>query len=421
MTRPTTWQPLLDAALAARARRVLDEIAVALRQEPDDDDPSLGSGYLGPALYLGYLDGFDRGQGHAAHGEALRDRAIDELASGSLPAGLYPGLTGIAWAVEHLQGDLDVAADDDPNVEIDEALLAFVDGAAPGGDYDLLRGFAGIGVYALERARRPSGRQLLARVVERLRELAEPRGPGVAWRTPPENMWSVERAAYPAGYYNLGVAHGVPPVALVLAAASAVEVSDARELLDGAMRWILAQRRDADSPFVFPALEVCGGPALPSRAAWCYGDPGVAVTLLATARAVGNAEWEQAALAAATRAAARPHESCGVKDAGVCHGAAGLALLFHRLWHATGDACFADAARRWYAHTLELHRPGEGTGGYFAWETPDGDETKRELRPNRSLLCGAAGIGLVLLAGLGVEPRWDRMLAASLPPWAAAS
>ena len=324
-----------------------------------------------------------------------------------MPPGLYPGSTGIAWAVEHLQSDLEVGLDDS-NVEIDEALVAFVDGAKPGGNFDLLGGFTGIGVYALERARRASGRQLLARVVERLRELAEPRGPGVAWRTPPENMWSIERERYPAGYFNLGVAHGAPAVALVLAAACALEVGDAQDLLEGAMRWLLGRRRDAESAFVFPAIEVCGGgPSLPSRASWCYGNPGVAVTLLATARAVENPEWEEAALAAAARAAARPHGTCGVKDAGVCHGAAGLALLFHRLWQATDDARFADAARRWYAHTLDLHRPGEGTGGYFAWAAPDSDPMKHDWIPNRSLLCGAAGIGLVLLAGLGIEPSWD--------------
>ena len=415
MTTVTTWQPLLGPALQARARHILDCITAALRAAPEDNDPSLGSGYLGAAIYFGYLDRFETGEGHAAHGEALRDRAIEELADASMLPGLYPGATGIAWAVEHLEDEC-ARSDADANSEVDAVLLDLVEGGAPI-DFDLLRGLTGIGVYALERARRASGRRLLGAVVARLRERAEPRGPGIAWRTPPETMWSEERARYPQGYYNLGVAHGTPAVALVLAAACALDIGDARDLLDGAMRWMLSRRSEAQSPFVFPAIEVCDGTVLPSRAAWCYGDPGVAVTLLATARAAGNAEWEAAALTAAARAAARPLDRCGVRDAGVCHGAAGLALVFHRLWHATGDACFADAARRWYALTLELHRPGEGSGGYAAWKPRDDDPGATGWVSNRSLLSGAAGIGLVLLAGLGVEPWWDRALAASLPPW----
>lgn len=418
MSEPA-WQPLLTAELDVRARRIVDSITVALAEEPSETQyPSLSSGYLGAALYFAYVDRLQPSAGHTAIAEALRDRAIDELAQKSMVAGLHHGVSGVAWAVEHLQGDdLD---EDDANSEIDEALLAVVDRASTRADFDLMNGLTGIGVYALERARRPAGRALLARVVERLTDLAEPRDGGVAWHTHPENEPASSRALYPNGFYNLGVAHGPPAVALVLAGACALRLSGARPLLNDAMRWLLARRLGDDSSFVFPMIELDDGRSLPPRAAWCYGDPGVSVTLLATARATSCAEWETAALAAAERAAARPAADCGVADAGVCHGAAGLALMFHRLWHATGDARFAAAARHWYEHTLDLHQPGRGVGGYEAWLQPGKSGGRGKWEANRTLLTGAAGIGLVLMAGLGIEPRWDRMLAASLPPWARA-
>jgi hypothetical protein len=103
-----------------------------------------------------------------------------------------------------------------------------------------------------------------------------------------------------------------------------------------------------------------------------------------------------------------------VVDAGLCHGSGGLALVFHRLWHATGEHGFADAARRWYAHTLALHRPGAGIAGFHSWLPAIAPEPGR-WDADASFLTGAAGVGLALLAGLGVEPAWDRLLAASLP------
>ena len=419
MSEPA-WQPLLTAELDVRARRIVDAITVALRDEPIEAEyPSISSGYLGAALYFGYLDRLQPSAGHTAIGEALRDRAIDDLAQTWKPPGLHYGVSGVAWAVEHLQGDeLD---EEDANSEIDEALVAFVDGVSTRADFDLMNGLTGIGVYAIERSRRPSGRALLARVVARLAEMAEPRDGGLAWHTHPENEPAASRALYPNGFYNLGVAHGPPAVVLVLAGACALRVSGARPLLNDAMRWLLARRRGDNSSFVFPMIELDDGRSLPPRAAWCYGDAGVSVTLLATARAASCTEWETAALAAAERAAARPAADCGVADAGVCHGAAGLALMFHRLWHSTGDARFAAAARHWYEHTLDLHQPGRGVGGYEAWLQPSQPGARGTWEADRSLLSGAAGIGLVLMAGLGIEPRWDRMLASSLPPWAKAS
>jgi hypothetical protein len=104
--------------------------------------------------------------------------------------------------------------------------------------------------------------------------------------------------------------------------------------------------------------------------------------------------WAESALAVARRAAGRALERAGVHDASLCHGAAGLAHLFNRFHHATGDPVFEDAALRWLRATLslveELERP---------W-----------------FLEGRAGPALVLLAACTeVEPAWDALLAVSSP------
>lgn len=76
------------------------------------------------------------------------------------------------------------------------------------------------------------------------------------------------------------------------AIAAGVAVDKARPLLDGAVRWVLAQRRH-DEESLFPYCVGEGVEPKLARAAWCYGDPGIAAALLVTARAVGEPVWEQ--------------------------------------------------------------------------------------------------------------------------------
>ncbi|HEY2510794.1 MAG TPA: lanthionine synthetase LanC family protein [Polyangiaceae bacterium] len=50
-------------------------------------------------------------------------------------------------------------------------------------------------------------------------------------------------------------------------------------------------------------------------------------------------------------------------DAGICHGSAGLALMFGRLHRETGDARFDEAARAWIARILDLRALLLSAGG----------------------------------------------------------
>src|SRR4029450_12216233 len=94
----------------------------------------------------------------------------------------------------------------------------------------------------------------------------------------------------------------------------------------------------------------------PARSAWCYGDPGIAAALLLAARGVGDAGWEQTAVALACRAAERPASDTGVVNANFCHGAAGLAHLYNRMYQATGEPTLGRAALYWLARPRRVYR-----------------------------------------------------------------
>ncbi len=118
----------------------------------------------------------------------------------------------------------------------------------------------------------------------------------------------------------------------------------------------------------------------------------------------------------ARRAVERPVGQSGVKDCGLCHGAAGVGHLFNRLFQATGDASFAAAARFWFERTLEMRRMDQGIAGFAALtrDPEHPDEERWVVAPG--ILEGAAGIALALLAATtNIEPCWDRMMLVSVP------
>src|SRR5205814_9776603 len=114
-----------------------------------------------------------------------------------------------------------------------------------------------IGVYALERLARgaAAGAECLARVVERLGELAVRDRGGITWFTPPEHLSRWQRERCPGGYFNFGLAHGVPGVIALLGGvcSAGVAADQARPLLEGAVPWLLDQRLGPEEPSSFRA------------------------------------------------------------------------------------------------------------------------------------------------------------------------
>lgn len=416
------WEPLLvDGPLADGARDAIRAIGDALAAR----DISAGDA-AGVALFWAYAAGLEEDPETDARYGAAVDRLIGALGVGRRGPQLYGGLAGDAWVLAHIGS----SGGEELLGRIDAGLVRILRERAWSGDYDLIVGVVGFGIYFLERLESepdaPSAREGLAVVLDFLEETCERAAGGTTWLTRPELLvpWQRERA--PGGVYNCGLAHGVPGVVALLGrlaeGAASGESLRARALLDGAERWLWAQRLDAgsDAGGWFPSMIIEGRPSEPARTAWCYGDPGIAIAAWAAARRTGTDEAAARALALA--AAARDPAACGVRDAGLCHGAAGLAHLYNRCFQASGERVFREAALDWLARTLAMRAPGTGLGGFSAWTAspralPGDAIPEPGWHPVEGFLEGVAGIGLALLAALGsLEPSWDRLLACDLPP-----
>jgi lantibiotic biosynthesis protein len=392
-----SWTPLLGPSERERALTVVRAIASALRagfavpaDVPSTEAWALADGRSGVALFFAYLGracGDDHAQAFAAR---LVEQSLEAATGQAVLHHLYQGFAGVAWTLAHVDGWLFELSDGDPNDGVDAALLDLVRDAPWRGEYDLVSGLTGIGLYALERLPRPTAHTLLSTVVARLAELAEADAEHGLWWTPAARLPAGVRPSFPSGAWNLGVAHGAPGVVGLLARASAMGVTAAGLLAGRAVDWLLAQQLPAELGSGFPAF-VAPDPHLDhgrSRLAWCYGDAGIAGVLLPAARQAGVADWEPAAVRIAERAAAYPLAQSGVVDAALCHGSAGLAHIYNRLYQATGSPTLRAAAERWLQHVVDAWCAERGSG----------------------LLGGAAGVGLVLLAAsTPLEPGWDRL------------
>lgn len=407
-----SWKPLLTGEHARRAVDAAREIAAELEERsPADPRRPQPGGPCGLALLHGYL-AVSGAEDEEETGErvVLRlDHLLAEAGEQRLSAGFWTGFTGIAWANLHLEKLLCGEARADLNEEVDAMLRDVVRLTPWHWQYDLIAGLVGIGCYALDHPDLELAADLLGRIVERLAESALEREGGITWWTSPVLLGPRAGFYYPDGYFDLGLAHGVPGIIALLgrACGSGLVGDEARRLLEGAVLWLLANRRSKDDGSTFGRY---AGEfrEISSRSAWCYGDPGIAAGLLAAARAVGNPAWEREAIAIALRSCTLPEDNTGVVDACFCHGTSGLGHLYNRIYQATGEERFAQVSKDWFERTLtRWDRRGESPTLWL--------ETAESWWQQAEVLEGGTGAGLALLAAASShEPAWDRPLLVSI-------
>jgi len=207
-------------------------------------------------------------------------------------------------------------------------------------EFDLFYGLTGLGVYLLHR---DSDSRALHEVLRYLVRLTRPlpndpdQLPG--WWAPvgPSGRPSPEFAG---GHANLGIAHGIAgPLALLsLATRRGVIVRGQITAIEQLCDWLDRQRQDGGGGPWWPQWITLAehrtasmAQTGPSRPSWCYGTPGIARAQQLAGLALGDAVRRRMAEDAFVACVADPSQLALVRDAGLCHGAAGLLHVAHRV------------------------------------------------------------------------------------------
>jgi lantibiotic biosynthesis protein len=360
---------------------------------------SLMGGNSGIAIFLYYYWSFTKNDEYLEKANHLilnsfnMLKRIDSLSSGS---------AGFMWAINHLINNNFIEGQcDELFSDKDHALFLSMMNDIQEGKFDFLHNALGMGLYFLNK----SNEHFLQYNEPIVVELEK-----IATRDTNDLKWKSLLLPEKAEVYNLSLSHGISSIIVYLSKAYQKDIlkEKTKELLDGAITFLLTNKSAKPNPLngaYFPAYIYVNQENITvgSRLAWCYGDLGIGIAIWQASQALQNNEWREIAIDILLQTTLRKDTNKeGVKDAGFCHGTAGIAHIYNRIYHYTKDIRFKDAAVYWLGETLDKAKFEDGFAGFKAWY-PDQGMVNQE-----GLLEGIAGIGLVLLAGIStIEPKWD--------------
>ncbi|WP_327591688.1 lanthionine synthetase C family protein [Streptomyces chartreusis] len=424
-TRAGTRARALEVAYEVAARLAdISHVQRHVTPVPGGEGPLLANGSAGVALLMAELAPAGAGRTEAALAHLL-DAARAHAGAG---AGLFSGLAGLGFAARAVEAVCDGrtraltaslrrALTPAADALADRVLshLATDDAPLRSAHYDHLHGVGGLALHLLHDADYAPDPDTLGKVVTALTRLTGRRC--LNGRSLP--AWAVNGnpGDDAAAVLPLGLAHGI---AGTLAVLCHIQLAGHRhpglgEAIERLASCLVHHRRPAPTGrhtwprHVRITHEGQARPARPDAPlSWRYGDTGIAVALDLAGRALKRPDLCRRAVQAATVTVLR-REHPVQRDAGLCHGWAGLlAVVDHALPSTPWARGVADLAAR---HVLEQYRPEAP----FCFRSDLGPSPKRHDDPG--FLTGAAGIALALHAyGTQSPPhtRWPALLL--LPP-----
>jgi len=405
-----TWDILIAEPERDKYKKKLDEIvacAIDNKDKLESKNIGLMGGKIGLALLLFYYARLTREEQYYDLAIKTVEEVFDEINRDFVYHTFAGGLAGIGWVVEHLVKNEFIEADSNEILEdIDPFLRKMMVADIKSGNYDYLHGACGVGLYFLSRLPNPLAKEALVELIDELDQISHKEEDGaLKWKS------ILNREEGTQGY-NLSLSHGISSIIAFLGKAYALDINRDKtaSLLKGAVQFLFKNEMDT-TQFLsrFPSwISDTPEPPTNSRLAWCYGDLGVGISLWQVGRDFNNPQWQKEAIDTLLFSTKRRDaKESMIIDAGLCHGAAGLAHLYNRAFQHTGVPAFKDTALYWANYTLAMASHPDGMAGYKAWHT----EKYGGWVGETAFLEGIAGIGLAIISLISdIESVWDGAL-----------
>ncbi len=395
-----------------RLEKQLSEISKIL-QDSYKSDPQIGvfSGISGISLFQFYYSKYLNSDSHSDLGVEIISESINRINEGYNYPTYCSGMAGAGWVLDHLEEEEFIEVDADGILSnLDEFLFNAMMVDVLNNNYDFLHGAIGYGYYFLKRFKNTKSKKLkirytgfLTKLVSSLEELSIKDANGIKWLSVVDKTTGVEG-------YNLSLSHGMSSIINFLSRLIGYSELEhkVRPLLKGAVSYILSyENNNKDACYLFPSWVSEPFEESPSRLSWCYGDLGLGISLRLAAIALQDDLLYAKSLEILEHSAHRKTtDHSFIKDAGICHGAYGNALIFERLYKETNNVFFKDTSVYWINEGLAMSKFDDGYAGYKQW---NGAEMgwEKEL----GFLTGIAGIGLAMIFHLSdFEMGWDECL-----------
>ncbi len=316
--------------------------------------------------------------------ETYFDKLTSEIRIFTYCSGLTGALEGLRYLNE--EGLLEVDYSDIEN-NYKNILQTYAIANIANGNYDYLHGGLGVVKYYY---RDPL---FVNQALEVLENVAEKHGNVYKW---------ISSLGLNKGFgYNICLSHGMSSIISVLSLLTdeGIDREKRDRIITNACNYILSQEIDHKQyGAYYPSQSLENDPKAIlyySRLAWCYGDLGVATSLWQAGKALKNQAWQDKALEVLRYSTLRKDlKRNGVIDAGLCHGAASICMMFHYIYLQTKEHIFEKSRNYWLSILLQMDYHKDGLAGYSTWHNEYPTKWVKEY----NLLEGIAGIGLLLLS-----------------------
>ena len=403
-----SWKKLEECSTNQKYSDKLEEIATILLDKKNLPENSIGimGGQIGVAIFFFYYSQYTKDEKHYDYAMEILSDIFEKINEGYTYHTFAGGLAGVGWTLEHLAKNdiLEVDTDEILN-DLDPYIYKTMMMETDNNHYDYLHGAIGNSLYFQNRLQANGSKEYISELVNWLAEISEKEDDGaIKW------LSVLDQEKGTKGY-NLSLSHGMTSIISFLGKnyQLGINTENSKELLNGAVQYLFKHTLDSDKFYsTFPNAISSEKPLTNSRLAWCYGDLGMGMALWNASQRVNNNDLANKAVERFLHSTKRRKlDENSVVDAGLCHGTAGIAHIYNRMYNFTGREEFKESAIYWLDETLKMAKFDDGFAGYKLWHTPElGGWTKES-----GLLEGIAGIGLTILSAISdIEPKWDECL-----------
>lgn len=394
------WEPLLSGV---EVNEKLEEIAQSVTANKDKlKAGGLLNGLAGLSVFYAHYARYTGSEEYRQLAEQTLSEALDLVTTEWHPQTFCSGFPGLLWTADYLKNN-DLISTDLDTSSADEYAESIMLKMIADGNNDFLHGSLGVFYYLVSKEN-PNEKV----IGEYLKILLEKR----IRYDDGSSIWDsviINGESRVVGK-NFSLSHGVASLMVILSKLYQKQGDPKIAEIVVSLRKFIEKykKEDAANLALYPSYVVDDGRPLNynSRLGWCYGDLCVALAYLNSGICLNDQEFIKASYEIFRHAALRTDlEANHVNDAGICHGAAGLAHIFNRAYNYFKDEDFKKTALYWYKETLNLgNHPESETAGYLN-HTVDGWTSEV------SFLVGISGIGTALIsASSDDEPNWDSIL-----------
>ncbi len=367
-------------------------------------NPSKGIGLLsgssGIALFLFYYSRFYDDKFFEEKAMDILESTVEQITANEIHT-FCNGISGFCWSIHHLLKHKFLHEENSELIEpFDNYLCRNIIAELSVGNIDFLHGAVGTANYLLKRIENNKVRDTISEILNQLNQQKICLDKSSCWKYIRDYETNEK-------IINISLSHGLSGTCIFLSNAYKAGINQAltKELSESSIEFLLNQEittPDRHSMFPTFALNNDSMVDLWSRLGWCYGDLGVAFAIWHYSQTFNDKTLENKAIEIFLHSAQRRNlKKNSISDAGICHGTAGLALIFRRIYLNTKMEIFKSTSEYWLKKTLRISVQENGFTGF----------TDSEGNFNPNLLEGIAGIGLVLLSfATDTEPIWDECL-----------